>query len=283
MPMSSSQEALTRGTRRFYNDIQVNDRNLALSGGSGVVDHHFGIGVWNVNQIDTMTQDEISGAIRQLEEAQARMLISKMKPVGAEDRVLDAGCGRGGTAIRLHEETGARVEGITIAPYQARFAAGEVGRRGYGGMHFTEMNMLRQAFAPETFDQVVTNETTMYVLNLEKLFGEFRRVLKPGGRYTLATWNINEAYRGAEGQTAEKFVNPINDHYGVRMHTDAAYKGALDKTGFDITEDVDLTHLVIPHWVLRTKWERASGVEQPFLEGHRERAILYKMISAKLR
>lgn len=270
------QEKLTGAAKYFYDQIQVNDRNLRLSGDTWIVDHHFGVGEFDVSGLDQMGQAEIAGAIRRLEDNQARMLIEIMGEVLPHHRVLDAGCGRGGTAFRLSEIKGCRIEGITIAGYQAKFAQEAAFRKDFQlRIHFGEMNMLKLGFPANLFDHIFTNETTMYVVDLSQLFAEFGRVLKQGGRYTFATWCINQNY-GSENS----YVDPINKHYGVMMHTEAEYGRALTEAGFEIVDMRDLTDLVIPHWELRSRWKEASGVENYYLEGHKKRALLYKMVSA---
>lgn len=228
--------------------------------------------------LDEMSQKEISLAIRSLEDNQARMLIEMMGEVLPHHRVLDAGCGRGGTALRLREAKECNIESVTISGYQAKFAHAVTARRGFqSGIHFEEMDMLKLGFPADSFDHVFTNETTMYVADLSQLFAEFGRVLKRGGKYTLATWCINQDY-GPENP----YVDPINNHYGVVMHTEAEYRQALTEAGFEIIDDRDLTDLVIPHWELRSRWGEASGVETYYLEGHKKRALLYKMVSTAL-
>lgn len=273
-----TQENLIDAARRFYGKIQVDDRNLRLSGDTGVVDHHFGVGTFDLSRLDEMSQTEISLAIRSLEDNQARMLIEMMGRVLPHHRVLDAGCGRGGTALRLHEAKACKVEGITIAGYQAKFVNEVIARRGFqSGIHFEEMDMLRLAFPANSFDHIFTNETTMYVVDLGQLFAGFGWVLKQGGRYTFATWCINQDY-GPDNP----YVDPINKHYGVVMHSEMEYDRALSESSFKVVDSRDLTHMVIPHWELRSRWEEASGVETYYLEGHKKRALLYKMVSTTL-
>lgn len=270
------QRQLTAQAVDFYHRKQRGDRNLYLSGDTGIVDHHFGIGKFDLTELDRMTQEEIGLAIRQLEDNQAHLLINSMGEVLPEHHILDAGCGRGGTTFRLIQAKGCKVEGITIAPYQAGFAHEIAGKMGYEHqVGFRVMDMLREGYPENIFDHVITNETTMYMVSLVDLFREFSRVLKPGGRYTLATWCINQDF-----EDDNPFIEPINRHYGVMMHTDLEYKEALAGAGFSILGDSDLTELAIPHWEIRSRWEQASGVEKDYLEGHKERAILYKMISA---
>lgn len=108
------QEDITGAAKHFYGEIQVEDRNKALSGDTGIVDHHFGIGKVNLADLELMTDDQMMATIRRLEENQAMRLIGHMGEVCSDDVVLDAGCGRGGTAFRLVQTSGCRVEGITM-------------------------------------------------------------------------------------------------------------------------------------------------------------------------
>ena len=70
-------------------------------------------------------------------------------------------------------------------------------------------------------------------------------------------------------------------HYpGSRMHTKADYLQSLTATNFSIVEFDNLTTEAIPHWEVRSKWERASGIEPAYLEGHKIGKIFYLMVSA---
>src|SRR3954470_2007008 len=65
-------------------------------------------------------------------EAQAnltRELAARAKITGCE-RVLDVGCGLGGSALLLAGEYGCQVEGISISPKQVKAATQEALRRG---------------------------------------------------------------------------------------------------------------------------------------------------------
>ena len=132
----AKQEDITAAAKHFYGEIQVEDRNKALSGDTGIVDHHFGIGKVDLTDLERMTDDQMMVMIRQLEENQARRLIGYMEGVRSEDVILDAGCGRGGTAFRLVRASGCRVEGVTIAGYQADFATEAAGRLGLADKRF---------------------------------------------------------------------------------------------------------------------------------------------------
>jgi geranyl diphosphate 2-C-methyltransferase len=168
-----------------------------------------------------------------------------MGPVLPTHRVLDAGSGRGGTAFSIVNRFDADVTGITIAPYQAKFSQ-DLAKNHWQTRKatFMVMNMLALGFDEDTFDHIITNETTMYISDLEKLFTGFRRVLKSQGKYTLATWCINETYEGRED-----LVEKINSHYpGTKMHTRQEYREAIATSGLSEIEYKDLTQDAIPHW-----------------------------------
>jgi geranyl diphosphate 2-C-methyltransferase len=274
-----TQQALTEGVRRYY-DRQQADRNLVLGGEAGIVNHHFGIGDFDRSlPLDDSSQDTISDQLHRLEMNQIAALLAHMGKVHPEHRVLDAGCGRGGTAFSIAERLGASVDAVTISAYQQRFASELAGRRGISGrVRFHLMDYLKLEFPDACFDHVVTNESTQYVLDVRDLVGGFARVLRPEGRYTCATWCANEDFEGRN-----EHVEPINLHYGTSINSRRDYVEAMEKHGFRSIEVDDQTELAIPYWELRCQWQHRSGVELSFLFGHRERKILYLFISGTLR
>jgi geranyl diphosphate 2-C-methyltransferase len=273
-----SQVALTEGVRKYY-DRQRDDRNLLLAGDSGIVNHHFGIGDFERRKpLGDFSQEEITAILGRLETNEIDVLLNRMGEIRPEHRVLDAGCGRGGTAFSIAERFGATVDGITISSYQHEFARELAKRRGVAERaRFHRMNYLELAFPDKSFDHVVTNESTQYVVDAGDLFAGFARVLRPGGRYTCATWCINEQSDGDD-----ECVELINLHYGTSMNSRREYVQALEANGFTRIAIEDYTEQAIPYWELRCGWEHSSRVELPFLNGHRQRKILYLIITALL-
>jgi geranyl diphosphate 2-C-methyltransferase len=272
-----SQE-LTEGVRTYY-DRQQNDRNLLLSGDSGIVNHHFGLGDFDrTKPVDAMDQDEIAAILNQLEMNQIDALLERLGPIPDGARVLDAGCGRGGSSFVLLGRWHATVDGVTISPYQRRFAQELAARRQLTARaRFHLMDYLALDFPTACFDFVFTNESTQYVIDIDDAYREFARVLRARGKYANATWCLNEEYAGKN-----EFEEPINLHYGTSMNTREEYVQALRHNGFDRIEVDDLTEYAIPYWELRCRWQHRSGVERAFLDGHRSRKILYLLVTAQL-
>jgi len=74
-------------------------------------------------------------------------------------------------------------------------------------VRFHYRNMLSSGFPDDYFDAVVNNETTMYV-DLDVMFSEVGRLLKPHGQYVAFTWCANDA----DGE-ASPDVAYINRHH----------------------------------------------------------------------
>lgn len=261
------QERVTDAARAYY-DAKKADRNYLIGSESGYVNHHFGIGQGG--------PEGGAAEIHRLEMAQIEALLDRMEPVATGARVLDAGCGRGGTAFRIAQRFGANVDGVNISAYQVDCARVLASRHGLEDrVRFEVRSYYDLAAFPGTYDHVVTNETTLYARDLERLFRGFRSALKPGGGYTIATWCLNE-----EQPQATDLVDAIAEHYRGRMHRRADYLSALSSAGFSRCRVDDVTAEAIPYWETRKLWDRRSGIEDAFLEGHRDRKILYLFISA---
>jgi ubiquinone/menaquinone biosynthesis C-methylase UbiE len=106
--------------------------------------------------------------------------------VAPRGRVLDAGCGSGGTALSLAEESGFAV-GLDL---DARFA--DAGTRlarekGIGNAGFVRADGTRLPFRDRSFDLVFSHSVIEHVASAEAYLSECYRVLRPGGVLYLST------------------------------------------------------------------------------------------------
>src|SRR5215203_7146937 len=107
--------------------------------------------------------------------------------VQSGDRVLDAGCGVGGSAIWLARERGARVVGINVVPGDVDRGRRYAHRRGVAGrVTFELQDMTRTTFPTGSFDVVWAIESVCHVPDKREFLAEARRLLKPGGRLVIA-------------------------------------------------------------------------------------------------
>ena len=115
----------------------------------------------------------------------ARSVIALAERAGIADgdRILDAGCGIGGpAAILARRYPNARIDGVTNSMIQAGVARDELMRAGlseHAVIHVADYHRL--PFSSEVFDVVVFFESTGYATDIDQMYREARRVLKPGG------------------------------------------------------------------------------------------------------
>jgi len=260
-------------------DTRRTDRvNLALGEIDGFYHHHYGVGAVDLSVLEGAEETRDERTLRELhrlEHSQAELLLDHLGPIGAGDRLLDAGSGRGGLSILANQRFGAQVDGVSISQYQVDFANDQARMREVADkVRFHFRNMLGTRFPDGSRQGIWTDETTMYV-DLFDLFGEFSRLLPRGGRYVCITGCYNDTL----GDRSEA-VATIDEHYNCRIHPRSRYFAALSANNLVPVNVFDLTDATIPYWELRQKSSIATGIEEAFLAGYRERSFQYLLISA---
>ncbi len=129
--------------------------------------------------------------------------------IRSSDKVLDAGCGIGGSAIFLAEKIGCNVTGISLSERQVEKAREllkvskvEVEVK----VEFEVMDYSSTSFDDASVDVVWGCESICYADNKEQFVQEAYRLLKPGGRLVVADGFVT------------KFEN--NDHPTIRNWLD---------------------------------------------------------------
>lgn len=104
-------------------------------------------------------------------------------------KILDVGCGIGGSSLYLAEKYQASATGITLSPVQA--ARAEVRAREANlttQTQFQVADALNMPFADNSFDFVWSLESGEHMPDKKKFIQECYRVLQPGGTFLMATW-----------------------------------------------------------------------------------------------
>jgi len=262
----------------YWNDNPNDDSvNLLLGDVDGLYHHHYGIGDYDPSVLEVpedSRDDRIIEELHRLETAQADLLLDHLGDIRPDDRLLDAGSGRGATSFMAHYRFGCQVDGVTISEYQVGFANDQAVQRGVSDrVKFHFRNMLDTGFESGSRRGIWTNETTMYV-DLFELFGEISRQLEVGGRYVCITGCSNDL----TGRS--KAVRQIDEHYICNIHPRSEYFKALAANDLVPLNVIDLTPQTIPYWELREKSSPATGIEDPFLTAYREGSFHYLLIAA---
>lgn len=113
-------------------------------------------------------------------------VLSNAVDIRPGERVLDAGCGVGGSSLWLARERGARVLGLTISERQLRTAREDAVRAGLADrVGFALRDYTRTGLPDEAFDVVWMLESSCYAADKRALLGECARLLRPGGRLVV--------------------------------------------------------------------------------------------------
>lgn len=134
-------------------------------------------------------------------------VMMEVAQISSTDKILDAGCGIGGSSIFLAERIGCNVIGISLSERQiqhARKLAAE--KKVEDKIKFEVMNYCATSFPGESFDIVWGCESICYADDKEQFIKEAYRLLKPGGRLVVADGFVT------------KFEN--NDHSSIRNWLD---------------------------------------------------------------
>lgn len=167
------------------------------------------------------------------------------------NKVLDIGCGRGRVAQHIASMTGAHVLGINIDPDQLESARQYASGRGLTKQcefKMADLNDLPLPFSNNTFDAIYQIQVFSLSKNLEKLFKEIYRVLKPGAKLACLDWVRLDKYKPENPHHANlmKRIKPLIGAIGTPSAEE--YTTLLKKAGFDIitNENASINGLQAP-------------------------------------
>ena len=138
---------------------------------------HFHHGYWKADESNAVAQQQL------IEQMAAAALLEEGQ------RVLDVGCGMGGSAIHLARTKNCRVTGITLSPFQRRWA--EWSARWHNVSHKVDFHCqdAEQAeFPAEEFDLVWSIECTEHLFDKPAFFQKAAQWVKPGGHIAVCAW-----------------------------------------------------------------------------------------------
>jgi len=136
---------------------------------------------------DTLTTRDLA-PIDQLHARSREATLDLARLVGIEAgmRVLDVGGGLGGPARTLASEFGCLVEVLDLTEEFCRAGAAFTTRTGLSDLvSFRHGSALEMPYPDAGFDVAWTQHSSMNIADKGRLYGEIRRVLRPGGRLAL--------------------------------------------------------------------------------------------------
>jgi cyclopropane fatty-acyl-phospholipid synthase-like methyltransferase len=182
-------------------------------------------------------------------------------------RILDIGCGFGGSSLFLAKNYGIDATGITISPVQV-----EMANRAAAKNNLDAKFLLMDAEAlqfPQPFDHLWSVESISHYHDPAKFFSSAANFLKPGGTFALTDWFRKENLSPAE---KKKFIEPIDKAMFVELREMEDYSGYLASSGLQVVHRQVLTKNCAKSWdigleIIKDKsfWTLAAKLGTDFL------------------
>ena len=205
--------------------------------------HH---GLWNADESAYVAQCQLTDTLADL----AR--------ISGGEKIVDIGCGMGGSAIRLAKRRDCDVTGVTLSPVQKHWAAvsstfNRVSKR----TRFLAEDAEKVSFDPDSFDIVWSVECTEHLFDKPEFFRRAIQWLRPGGRIAICVWFEGEdssmaGHRQQCEEVCERFVCPS-------LATRADYAGWMTDHGLRILHNDVWTDRVTRTWeICKQRVERTA-------------------------
>jgi ubiquinone/menaquinone biosynthesis C-methylase UbiE len=159
--------------------------------------------------------------------ADLAMLVEVAQLTGQE-RVLDAGCGAGHTALAFAAQ-GASVVAVDLTAAMLEQGRRLAAERGLTGVEFRLGDVEQLPFADGEFDLVVSRYSAHHWPHPQQALAEFRRVLRPGGRLLLADI---VSFDALALDTFLQTIELLRDPSHVRDHSAGQWLALCAATGF---------------------------------------------------
>lgn len=174
-------------------------------------------------------------------------------------RILDVGCGLGGTirrlAARWPETT--QLTGITLSEAQAKRAAEITDSVGIENADYLVCDASFQAFPTASFDIVWALEVEVHMPDKAQFTQEMVRMLKPGGVLIMGTWNVRDSTEVPLTRSETEDVQFLIDEWAH-----AAFSSIPRSVGLWRAED--LCDVMSADWTVQTVPTWRQAITQPF-------------------
>lgn len=212
----------------------------------GVHIHH---GLWRENE-------SVRQAQRQLVE---HLILESGITRGA--KVLDVGCGMGGSAIHLARHHDCNVTGITLSGMQRRWAGTSAILKGLGARtRFMRQDAETAEFEDESFDYLWSIECTEHLFDKAGFFRRAARWLRPGGGMGLCIWLAGDEPHSEDD--IEQVEGVCDAFLCPSLGTTEDYATWLREADLDVDRICDLTPQITRTWEICRSRIKRTGVSK---------------------
>ncbi len=166
--------------------------------------------------------------------------------IAPNSRVLDIGCGLGGSSRWLAQNLNCSVLGLTLSPVQAKLAAEATRKAGLSDwVHFEVQDATKFAFPPQSFDAVWVVECSEHLPDKARFIANCAQTLKPGGHLALCAWLRAESLNDDGAQLVAKVCEGM---LCPSLASSNEYTHWMHEAGLQLLEAENLTRRVEQTW-----------------------------------
>jgi tocopherol O-methyltransferase len=205
------------------------------------------------------------------EEAQIQLIehLARSAEIQRGARILDIGCGIGGSSFFLAKNYGASVTGISTSPVQIEMANRAAQER-QANASFLLMDAEALQLA-QRFDVLWSIESISHYQDPAKFFAGAVELLKPGGAFALTDFFQNQ---GLTPRTKKKYIDPIENSLLLELHEMNDYAEFLTAGGLQVTRCEVLNENCAKTWDL--PWDIVENKSfWKLVANHRKECIRY--------
>lgn len=185
--------------------------------------------------------------------------------IGSGDRVLDCGCGFGGTIASLNERfSQMQLVGLNIDDRQLARARDEVLAQSNNTVAFVQGDACQLPFEDASFDVVLAVECIFHFPSRLRFFQEARRVLRSGGRLALCDFvplPMTLPFLKLMDRFAKPAIQRTYGHVNSQV-TIGDYRTLAKTTGFNPIWTEDISRNTLPTYPLIRQLMRQTGTTE---------------------
>lgn len=177
--------------------------------------------------------------------ARENEILADYAKIKSHEKVLDAGCGIGGSSLFLAKNYGCQVTGVTLSEHQVELAKANAKKHGVDSLvSFEVMDFCHTTFYDASFDVIWGIESICHAEDKMKFVQEASRLLKKGGRLIMADgFSSKLPYSENDVQEMGKWL----EGWGVAsLDTHEQFRQYLDISGFSDISYRNVTANVMP-------------------------------------
>jgi tocopherol O-methyltransferase len=195
---------------------------------------------WKMDEAHAIHYGYWDGEVDNFAQSLLRMnaVMAEVAGVKESSKVLDAGCGVGGSSFYLAQKYNCTCIGISLSEDQMQYALTYQKKLQLEQKtQFEIMDYCHTRFANNSFDVVWGCESICYAFDKKELLKEVYRVLKPGGVFIMADGMVNDI-KNNEHATIRKWLDGWQVNY---LETPSNWVAYANELGFSSVAVKDIT------------------------------------------